>query len=132
VNKLQISRNTHLRREKESKMNRHGEDQISWSRADVQLETKNLLELEEVRHKRSACLTLTGAEKQETHRAPYAILFNYTFLVLYGTFLIRYPWVGEVSDIKGGTWTEGVWEQGAGENIWTEEGWSDRRLEKTA
>jgi hypothetical protein len=29
VNKLQISRNTHLRREKESKMNRHGEDQIS-------------------------------------------------------------------------------------------------------
>jgi hypothetical protein len=28
-----------------------------------------------------------------------------------------------LSDIKGGTQTEGVWEQGAEENIWTEEGW---------
>jgi hypothetical protein len=34
-----------------------------------------------------------------------------------------------VSDIKGGTQTEGVWEQDA-ENIWTEEAWSDRSLEK--
>jgi hypothetical protein len=30
------------------------------------------------------------------------------------------------------TQTEGVWEQGAEENIWTEERWSDGRLEKTA
>jgi hypothetical protein len=30
------------------------------------------------------------------------------------------------------TQTEGVWEQGAQKNIWTEERWSDRRLEKTA
>jgi hypothetical protein len=37
-----------------------------------------------------------------------------------------------VTDIKGGTFTEGVWEQGAEENIWTEERRSDRRLEKTA
>jgi hypothetical protein len=37
-----------------------------------------------------------------------------------------------VSDIKGGTETEGVWEQGADENIWTEEVWTDERLEKTA
>jgi hypothetical protein len=37
-----------------------------------------------------------------------------------------------VSDIKIGIQTEGVLEQGAEENIWTEEGWSDRRLEKTA
>jgi hypothetical protein len=37
-----------------------------------------------------------------------------------------------VSDIKGGTYTEGVWEQGAEENIWTKEGWSDGRVEKTA
>jgi hypothetical protein len=28
-----------------------------------------------------------------------------------------------VFDIKGGTWTEGVWQQGAEENIWTKEGW---------
>jgi hypothetical protein len=34
-----------------------------------------------------------------------------------------------VSDIKRGTYTEGVWEQGA-ENILTEEGWSDGRVEK--
>jgi hypothetical protein len=26
-------------------------------------------------------------------------------------------------NIKGGTKTEGVWEQSAEENIWTEEGW---------
>jgi hypothetical protein len=37
-----------------------------------------------------------------------------------------------VSEIKGGTQTEGVWEQGAEGNIWTEEGLSDRRLEETA
>jgi hypothetical protein len=37
-----------------------------------------------------------------------------------------------VSDIKGGTLTEGVWEQGAEEDIWTEEGWSDGRMEETA
>jgi hypothetical protein len=37
-----------------------------------------------------------------------------------------------VSDIKGGTYNEGVWEQGAEGKIWTEEGRSDRRLEKTA
>jgi hypothetical protein len=30
------------------------------------------------------------------------------------------------------THTEGVWEHGAEENIWTEERWSDGRLEKTA
>jgi hypothetical protein len=36
-----------------------------------------------------------------------------------------------VSDIKGGTQTEGVWEQGAEEDIWTEEGWGDGRMEKT-
>jgi hypothetical protein len=35
------------------------------------------------------------------------------------------------SDIKGGTWTEGVSEQGAEENIWSEMRRSDRRLEKT-
>jgi hypothetical protein len=37
-----------------------------------------------------------------------------------------------VSDIKGAKYTEGVWEQGAEENIWSEEKWSDGRLEKTA
>jgi hypothetical protein len=37
-----------------------------------------------------------------------------------------------VPDITGGTQTEGVWEQGAEENICTEERWSDGRLEKTA
>jgi hypothetical protein len=33
---------------------------------------------------------------------------------------------------KGGTYIEGVWEQGVEENIWIEEKWSDWRLEKTA
>jgi hypothetical protein len=36
-----------------------------------------------------------------------------------------------VSNVKGGTLTEGVWEQGAEENILSEERWSDGRLEKT-
>jgi hypothetical protein len=36
-----------------------------------------------------------------------------------------------VSDIKRGTQTEGVWEQGAEENIWAQEGWTDKS-EKTA
>jgi hypothetical protein len=40
--------------------------------------------------------------------------------------------VKRVSDIKGGKQAEGVWEQGAEENIWTEEGWGDGRVEKTA
>jgi hypothetical protein len=35
------------------------------------------------------------------------------------------------SNIKR-TLIEDVWEQGAEENIWTQEGWSARRLEKTA
>jgi hypothetical protein len=35
-----------------------------------------------------------------------------------------------VSDIMGGTKTEGVWEQGAEENIWTAGGWGDMALEK--
>jgi hypothetical protein len=34
--------------------------------------------------------------------------------------------------IKGRTQTEGVWEQGAEENIWTYERGSGGRLEKTA
>jgi hypothetical protein len=37
-----------------------------------------------------------------------------------------------ISDIKGGTYTEGTQEQGAEENIWTEEELSNRRIEKTA
>jgi hypothetical protein len=34
-----------------------------------------------------------------------------------------------IFNIKGGKQTEDVWEQGAEENIWTKEKWSDRRLE---
>jgi hypothetical protein len=37
-----------------------------------------------------------------------------------------------VFDIKGGTQSEGVSEQGAEENIWSKERWSDGTLEKTA
>jgi hypothetical protein len=37
-----------------------------------------------------------------------------------------------VSDIKGGKWIEGVGEQGAEENILTEERSSGRRLERNA
>jgi hypothetical protein len=36
------------------------------------------------------------------------------------------------SGIKVGTQTERVWEQGAEESIWIEEGWNGMRLEKTA
>jgi hypothetical protein len=40
-------------------------------------------------------------------------------------------WVWNVvSNIKGGTQTEGVWGQDAEENIWTEEKWSGGRMEK--
>jgi hypothetical protein len=35
-----------------------------------------------------------------------------------------------MSDIKERTQPEGVWEQGAEGNIWTEERWRDGRLEK--
>jgi hypothetical protein len=44
---------------------------------------------------------------------------------------ILYLWT-VVSDIKGGTQTEYVWEQGAEEDIWTYEGWGDGKMEKTA
>jgi hypothetical protein len=37
-----------------------------------------------------------------------------------------------VFDIEEGTQIVDVWEQGAEENIWTEERWSDRRLEKAS
>jgi hypothetical protein len=36
------------------------------------------------------------------------------------------------SDINEGTYTEVAREHGAGENIWMEEGLSDRRVEKNA
>jgi hypothetical protein len=35
-----------------------------------------------------------------------------------------------VSHVKGRTQIEGVWQQDAQENIWTWEGWSDKRVEK--
>jgi hypothetical protein len=48
-------------------------------------------------------------------------------------FAIGSVWVWNlVSDIVGGTWTEDVWKQNAEENMWTEERWSDRRLDKSA
>jgi hypothetical protein len=34
-----------------------------------------------------------------------------------------------VSDIKGGTYIEGFCDHGAEEDIWTEEGWGDERIE---
>jgi hypothetical protein len=37
-----------------------------------------------------------------------------------------------VSNIKGETQTDGVWEQGAEEIIWSEERWIEGRLEETA
>jgi hypothetical protein len=37
-----------------------------------------------------------------------------------------------VSGIKGRKQTEDILEQGAEENIWTEEGWNNRRLRETA
>jgi hypothetical protein len=57
-------------------------------------------------------------------------------ITIYNTtynFACDFVWVWNlVFDIKGGTYTEGVVEQGAEENIWTEEGWSDGSLVKTA
>jgi hypothetical protein len=48
-------------------------------------------------------------------------------------FACRSVWVWNlVSDIKGWTQTEGIWEQGDEEDIWTEEGWGDGRMEKIA
>jgi hypothetical protein len=48
-------------------------------------------------------------------------------------FVFGSVWVWNlVSDIKGGTQTEGVWGQGAEEDIQTDEGWGDGRVEKTA
>jgi hypothetical protein len=39
-------------------------------------------------------------------------------------FVCRSAWVWNlVSDIKGGKWAEGVWEEGAEEDIWNEKGW---------
>jgi hypothetical protein len=49
-------------------------------------------------------------------------------------FACGFVWVWNlVCDIERGTYmhTEDVWEQGAGENIWTEGGWKNGRLEKT-
>jgi hypothetical protein len=37
-----------------------------------------------------------------------------------------------VYDIKGGTQNQDVREKGAEVNIWTQEGWSDGRVEKAA
>jgi hypothetical protein len=47
-----------------------------------------------------------------------------------GSQLVQYL-VLLLSEITGGTYTEVVWEQGAVENISTEEEWSEMRLEKT-
>jgi hypothetical protein len=41
-------------------------------------------------------------------------------------------WKNLVCRIKGRAYTEGVWEQGAEENIWTSEEWSNGRMEKVA
>jgi hypothetical protein len=44
-----------------------------------------------------------------------------------------FVWVRNlVSDITGRTQTEGTWKQGAEQNMWTEEEWSDRSTEETA
>jgi hypothetical protein len=52
-------------------------------------------------------------------------------LLLVNNFVCGSVWMWNlVSDIRGGTKTERVWEQGTEENIWTEERWSDRRMEK--
>jgi hypothetical protein len=48
-------------------------------------------------------------------------------------FACGFKWVRNlVSDTKGETYAEVVWGQGTEEDIWTKDGWSDRRLEKTA
>jgi hypothetical protein len=56
-------------------------------------------------------------------------------IIKYKYIILRAVWYGYetcVSDVKGGTQTEDVWEQVAGGSIWTEQGSSDRRFEKTA
>jgi hypothetical protein len=49
------------------------------------------------------------------------LILNFINFVEYFVIYISRVW-NLVSDIKGGTQTEGVWEKGAEENIWTEEG----------
>jgi hypothetical protein len=51
--------------------------------------------------------------------------------MLISNFFSAWAW-NFVSEIKGRAQTEGVWEQGAEENISTEERGSDRGLEKPA
>jgi hypothetical protein len=53
--------------------------------------------------------------------------------VIHYNFACGSVWVRKlVSNIKGGTQTDGVWKQVAEDNIWTEERRSDGRLEETA
>jgi hypothetical protein len=58
---------------------------------------------------------------RHTYRFHNAMLKYYVMLVCL--------W-NSASHIKGGTWIEGVWQQGAEENIWTEERWGDGSLGK--
>jgi hypothetical protein len=60
------------------------------------------------------------------------ILSNSSCAILNITLPTVVYWCDLVSDIKGRTQTEGVWLQGAEGNIWTEEGWNNRRSENTA
>jgi hypothetical protein len=61
----------------------------------------------------------------------FCLSWNVKIRIFTTNFVCGYEWVQSLAcDIKGETWTEGVWEQDAEENIWTEEGWIDRRVEK--
>jgi hypothetical protein len=59
--------------------------------------------------------------------------FHFEQVLLYNyNFACSSVWVWNFPDIRGGTQIQSVQEQSAEDNIWTEEGQSDRRVEKTA
>jgi hypothetical protein len=85
-------------------------------------------------HKKGKWHSITITVRNQIHS--YLVVCSWALFsgTLYGNVtksLINCTVWNLVSDIKGGTQTEGVWEQGVEENIWTEERWSDGRLEKT-
>jgi hypothetical protein len=64
---------------------------------------------------------------------PSCLLSNNLKIKIYNNFICCSVWVWNlVSHTKRGAQIEGVWEQGAEENIWTYEGESGGRLEKTS
>jgi hypothetical protein len=61
---------------------------------------------------------------------PYSLLFKHVKIKIHKTIIVCGCETWSL-DIKRRTYAAGMWEQGAEKNIWTEERWSDRSLQKT-